>query len=80
MPLDVRKCAVCHHEWVRREGYPEPRRCPNPKCRSMKWNQCDPSGRLTRGEAKAIVTAAIEADNELTGAVRDTVMVPFEEI
>jgi hypothetical protein len=44
----LRKCAVCGHEWIRRDGGaaelaatsrypPDPARCPNHKCRSTKW-------------------------------------------
>lgn len=33
----ARKCAVCGHEWVRKDGAPDPARCPNHKCRSMRW-------------------------------------------
>lgn len=30
-------CAVCGHQWTRRKGEPEPERCPDPKCRSLRW-------------------------------------------
>lgn len=33
----ARKCAVCGHEWVKRDGAEDPARCPNHKCRSTKW-------------------------------------------
>ncbi len=33
----LRRCARCGHQWLRRAGLPEPRRCPNDRCRTMRW-------------------------------------------
>jgi len=38
-----RKCNVCGHEWFRRSlRQPDPKRCPNHKCRSKDWRAPDP--------------------------------------
>ena len=39
MELEARKCVKCGHEWAKRKGAPEPKRCPNHKCRSTKWKE-----------------------------------------
>lgn len=33
---ELRECAICGHQWVRREGS-DPKRCPAPHCRSQRW-------------------------------------------
>lgn len=32
------KCLVCGHMWIVQEGR-HPKRCPHPKCRSLRWNK-----------------------------------------
>jgi hypothetical protein len=33
----LRRCAQCGHEWLKKPHAPEPARCPNHACRSKRW-------------------------------------------
>lgn len=33
----ARECAKCGYQWIKQNNQPEPKRCPNPKCRTTKW-------------------------------------------
>ena len=40
-----RQCVACGHEWLKRVAAQEPKRCPNPACRSKNWQPAgDPNG------------------------------------
>lgn len=39
METQIRTCAQCGWEWKKRNEAAEPKRCPNPECRSMLWSK-----------------------------------------